>query len=154
MLIYFLRISFFLSFQREGKEKERERSLIVWLPLTCPLMGTWPATQACALDWDSNQWPFGSQAGTQSTDPHQPGLQMLIFCFSVFVSIFEHGIPCVFILLVGGTNKNKYSALQMGGVSSGTEGRDIWSGGGVWLYLLVTFILLGTLSGHHHQWVH
>ena len=25
-------------------------------------------------DWESNQQPFGSQARTQSTEPHQPGL--------------------------------------------------------------------------------
>ena len=24
-------------------------------------------------DWESNHQPFGSQAGTQSTEPHQPG---------------------------------------------------------------------------------
>ena len=24
-------------------------------------------------DWESNLQPFGSQAGTQSTEPHQPG---------------------------------------------------------------------------------
>ena len=35
---------------------------------------TWPATQMCALDWDSNQQPSGLQAGTQCTEPHQPGL--------------------------------------------------------------------------------
>ena len=33
----------------EGREKERERNINVWLPLTRPLVGTWPATQACAL---------------------------------------------------------------------------------------------------------
>ena len=33
----------------EGKEKDRERSISVWLPLTCPLLGTWPITQACVL---------------------------------------------------------------------------------------------------------
>ena len=33
----------------EGREKERERNMNVWLPLACPLLGTWPATQACAL---------------------------------------------------------------------------------------------------------
>ena len=38
------------------------------------LLGTWPATRACALDWESNWQPFGSQAGTQSTEPYQPGL--------------------------------------------------------------------------------
>ena len=32
----------------EGKEKERERHINVWLPLTPPVLGTWPATQACA----------------------------------------------------------------------------------------------------------
>ena len=30
-------------------EKERERNINVWLPLTCPFLETWPATQACAL---------------------------------------------------------------------------------------------------------
>ena len=36
-------------FTGEGKEKERERNINVWLPLMCPLLGTWPATQTCAL---------------------------------------------------------------------------------------------------------
>ena len=33
----------------EGKENERERYMNVWLPLVCPLLGTWPKTQACAV---------------------------------------------------------------------------------------------------------
>ena len=33
----------------EEREKERERNINVWLPLRCPLLGTWPATQVCAL---------------------------------------------------------------------------------------------------------
>ena len=41
-LIYFLE-------RREGEDK-RERNTNVWLPLTCPQLGTWPATQACALN--------------------------------------------------------------------------------------------------------
>ena len=28
-------------------------------------------------DWESSGWPFGSQAGAQSTEPHQPGLSLL-----------------------------------------------------------------------------
>ena len=55
-----------------GKEKQRERNISVWLPVVCPLLGTWPATQACALDWELNQRPFGSQAIAQFTEPHQP----------------------------------------------------------------------------------
>ena len=53
--------------------------MAVWLLLARPLLGTWPTTQACALDWESNQQPFGLQAGTQSTEPHQPGLFSGIF---------------------------------------------------------------------------
>ena len=41
---------------RKG-EKKRERNINVWLPLACPLLGTWPATQACAL------------AGNRTRDP-------------------------------------------------------------------------------------
>ena len=29
-------------------------------------------------DWESNQRPFGSQADTQSTDPQQPGLIVVV----------------------------------------------------------------------------
>ena len=36
---------------------ERERNINVWLPLMRPLLGTWPATQACAL------------SGKQTSDP-------------------------------------------------------------------------------------
>ena len=32
-----------------GREGERERNINAWLPPTHPLLGTWPATQACAL---------------------------------------------------------------------------------------------------------
>ena len=38
------------------KEKDRDRNINVWLPLACPLLGTWPATRACATteNWTSN----------------------------------------------------------------------------------------------------
>ena len=50
-------ISLFLE-SWEGRGKERERNINVWLPLVCPLLVTWPATQACTLDWVSNQDPL------------------------------------------------------------------------------------------------
>ena len=37
----------------------------VWLPLAHTPLGTCPATQACALDWELNWQLFGSQATTQ-----------------------------------------------------------------------------------------
>ena len=48
----------------EGKEKERERNINVWLPLECPLLGTRPATQACAL------------TGNRFSDPSVPRLAL------------------------------------------------------------------------------
>ena len=39
----------FIFREGEGKEKDRERNINGWLPLVHPLLGTWPATQACAL---------------------------------------------------------------------------------------------------------
>ena len=46
-IAFFFKILFIFI---EGKGgRKRERSITVWLPLTCPALGTWPATQACAL---------------------------------------------------------------------------------------------------------
>ena len=42
------RIYLFLE-SGEGREKEREGNINVWLPLVRPQQGTWPPTQACAL---------------------------------------------------------------------------------------------------------
>ena len=85
----FLKDFIYLFLERgEGWEKERERNITVWLPLQCPLLGTWPATQACALDWELNRQRFGSQAGTQSTEPHQPGTFVHFFIGSfVFLAL-------------------------------------------------------------------
>ena len=56
----------------------------MWLPLTHPLLGTWPATQACAPDWELNWQPFDSQASTQSIESHQPGLYVYFFLKNIF----------------------------------------------------------------------
>ena len=58
-----LSLFFFKDFieRGEGKGKERERNINVWLSLMHPLLGTWPTTQACALDWELNWQPFGSR---------------------------------------------------------------------------------------------
>ena len=46
----FLRFYLFLFLERgEEREKGRERKINVWLLFVCPLLGPWPATQACAL---------------------------------------------------------------------------------------------------------
>ena len=55
------------------RERKGEKHQCVWLPLACSQLWTGPATQAHALEWESNLQPFGLQAGAQSTEPHQPG---------------------------------------------------------------------------------
>ena len=78
---------FYLFLERgEGMEKERERYTNMqekhWLVAShmsptedlAHNLGMYP-------DWELNQWPLGSQASTQSTKPHQPGL---IITFSMF----------------------------------------------------------------------
>ena len=47
--IYFKYFTYLFLERGEGKEKERETNISVWVPIMCPLLGTWPATQACAL---------------------------------------------------------------------------------------------------------
>ena len=52
----------------EGREKERDRNINVWLPLEYPIPGAWPAALACVL------------TGNQTSDPlvHRPALNPLI----------------------------------------------------------------------------
>ena len=78
-------------------EYEKERNINVWLPLMLPLLGTWPITQACALT--QSQRPLGSQASTQSTEPHQPGLFLCIFLklFGKYVYLNTMVFFCVFL---------------------------------------------------------
>ena len=43
--------------REEWREKERERNIDVWLPLTHPQQGTQPAAQACALTGNTTSNP-------------------------------------------------------------------------------------------------
>ena len=50
LLQWIFKKDFIYSFLERGQEKENEERIInVWLPLACPVPGTWPATQAYAL---------------------------------------------------------------------------------------------------------
>ena len=42
----------------EGREKEREKNINMWLPLMWPPLGTWPATQACGLTGNRTGGPL------------------------------------------------------------------------------------------------
>ena len=84
VFILSLKKYFIYLFLEKGREKDRERNVNVWLPLMCPQLGTWPATQACALTEKYNQQPFGLQAGALSIEPQQPGLYFIILILGIF----------------------------------------------------------------------
>ena len=70
----FLKDFIYLFLDRgEGREEERVRTSSVVASHTLP-----PGDLACnpgmCPDWELNQQPFGLQASTQSTEPHQPGI--------------------------------------------------------------------------------
>ena len=76
LFFFFFKDFIYLFLEKgEGREKEMERNINP-LTLTRPQQGTWPATQA--LSWLGIDWQtFGSQASTQSTQPHLPGPKFL-----------------------------------------------------------------------------
>ena len=73
---------FILFLERVRGERGEKHQYV--LPLVRPLLGTWAATQACALDWELNQLPFGWQAVAQSTEPHQPGQKFHVLTHITF----------------------------------------------------------------------
>ena len=65
----------FIYFRERGSEGEREGQ-----KHQCVVASRVPPTRDLACnpgmcpDWESNQRPFGSQAGAQTAEPHQPWL--------------------------------------------------------------------------------
>ena len=47
--IFFFFYDFIYLFLEKGEGKKKEGNISVWLPPPFPLLGTWPATQACVL---------------------------------------------------------------------------------------------------------
>ena len=69
---FFLKILFIFIFRGERKEKAREKHQCV-VASHEPPTGDLAHNPGMCPDWESNQRPFGLQAGTQSTEPQQPG---------------------------------------------------------------------------------
>ena len=62
-----------------GKEGEEKNIRFLHTP-----SGGLARSPGMSPDWELNSWPFSLQAGTQSTEPHQPGI-------SLFMSISPEG---------------------------------------------------------------
>ena len=63
--------NYFIERGMEG-EREREKHQCVVVSHVPPTGGPAQNPVMCP-DWESNQWPFDSQASAQSTEPYQPG---------------------------------------------------------------------------------
>ena len=78
-MTFFFKTYLFLE-RGEGREKGREISVSerYLLPLIRPTTRDLACNSGMCPDWESNQQPFSSQAGTQSIKPHQPGEERLL----------------------------------------------------------------------------
>ena len=74
---FFKNIYLFLD-RREGREKERKRNINLWLPLMSPLLGTWPATQACTLTGNWTEDPLVCKPVLNPLT-YQPGHSLVSF---------------------------------------------------------------------------
>ena len=74
----------------EGREKERERNINV-VAASAPPTGDLARNPGMCPDWELNQRHFGLQAGSQSTEPQQPGgpfySSWKIFCLSMSLKV-------------------------------------------------------------------
>ena len=70
------KIFYLLIFREKGREGEREEEKHQCVVAShVPPTGDLACNPGMCSDWESNQWPFGSQASAQSTELHQPGLK-------------------------------------------------------------------------------
>ena len=71
---YFFFSFFKILFLERGKEREKEGETCQCVVASCTPCTRDPACNPVTCpDWESNRRHFGSQAGTQSTEPHLPG---------------------------------------------------------------------------------
>ena len=78
-MVFFLRFYLFIFREEKEGEREGEKHLCV-VASRMPPTGDLAYNPGMCPDWELNQGPFGSQANTQFTEPHQPGL----WCFFLY----------------------------------------------------------------------
>ena len=88
---FFLRLYLFIFRERGRREVKRERNINVWLPLMCLLLGTWPATQACALTGNWTRDPLVCwQALSPLSHSSQGPIDLIwLSCMRLFFAEFE-----------------------------------------------------------------
>ena len=76
---YFKNFIYLFLERGEGREKEREINIRVWLPLMHPLLGTWPATQAYALTGNRTSNPLAQRLVLNPLSHTSQGSALLLF---------------------------------------------------------------------------
>ena len=85
MLFFFLRFYLFIFRERE-REGGKEGGKHLWVVASwAPPAGDLAQNPGMCPDWESNWQLCGSQASTQSTEPHQPGPQKAIAILGVLL---------------------------------------------------------------------
>ena len=69
--LFFFKDFVLFIFRQRGKEGEKHQCVVT---SHAPPTGDLACNPGMCPDWVSNQWPFCSQAGAQSTEPYHPGL--------------------------------------------------------------------------------
>ena len=87
-LFVFLQDFIFIFTEGKGRRK-RERNISVWLPLKCPLLGTWPATQACVLIGNQTHNPLDRRPALNLLSHTSQGkcLYFFLFIFSLRIEL-------------------------------------------------------------------
>ena len=76
----FLFLKILFIFRERGREGEREGEKHQCVVASCmPPIGDLACNPGMCPDWESNQWPFGSQAHAQSMELHQPRQSLRVF---------------------------------------------------------------------------
>ena len=89
--IYFFKDHLLFLDRGEGREKERERNVSVWLPLMCPPLGTWPVTQARALPGNRTGDPLVCRPELNPVSHTSQGQNLFFFPYLFIYLLRERG---------------------------------------------------------------
>ena len=110
----------------EGREKETKRNIDAGkkhqlVASHAPPTGDLAHNPGMCPDWESNSRPFGSQASSQTTEPHQPGLSN--FWMNVIHFSIGKISSCLVFIVYWSRNWELWSVVK----ASGTRCDSRWS---------------------------
>ena len=74
-------------FRERGREGEREGERNQCVVASCaPPLGTWPATQECALTGSRTGDPLVCRLALNPLEPHQPGPAILVLAYRTYTN--------------------------------------------------------------------